>query len=391
VASHPVYAVNPSDSSDKRLVGYAATYNDGTKERTSYGYRDSTGTTRWVDAEKNPWAKGIVPSVASNGDIYLIPPAAPALDSATLLKQATALDKANGTHLVDLIAPKDPNANPAGEVSQSFVDSSGAEIKVTLKNGQFESTRTTDDGNGNKTMQAYDLTKIEGVTGTAGFAKPWDQNDAIASSRYAAGYVPGVTESSPLAVSMSGTAVASDQIAKLAGDPAFQQSFLRQTMAAFNTDNPLDSRVVSAWQGLTNPEVRATNSDPLPRLASQRTDLNVPGLKTQDQPKTMPISFGGQTLRVPSLPGYLDQNSTQGKRMLGVEAIATAVQGFLGGPKPAAPMAAPTSPTGGGFSPQPTPIAPPAPIAPAPIAPAPAPVAAPAPTAVSSGPRLKAL
>jgi hypothetical protein len=383
IEPHPIYAVDPQDASNKQIVGYSVSYNNGGKRETQVSYKDATGQSRWTSADNAPWATGVKAEVDNHGDTYLFsPPPAPS----DLLAQAKAIDTARGTHLADLISGG--NFGVSTDVSQSYLDKDGAKITVSLKNGRFSGTRETTQGNDSNpntgTKQNYDLSLIEGVKGTAGFAAPWQPADAVSPSRLQAGALPGVTFASPLAASMgSAEAVqAGDQAGKLFNDPVFQQSFLSQTMAFTGAQNPLDPRVVDAWKAMTTPKIdQATTAA---QVASSRSGLTYPG-QSPDLNKAnqgaATIKFGAQSIKVPNLPSYVGQQNAD---LSGLATIAQPGIDFfktaLGIGAPAKPplaaagaAAAAKPPTLGPPPPMPTPTSGPTPTPP----PTPTPAAAP--------------
>lgn len=396
IAPHPVYAVNPNDPNDRRIIGAAIDYTSAGHSETLFKYVDSTGANQWVDAAHAPWADGVTPLKDSKGDYNLIPPPQARGD---IIAQAKAIDAAKGTHLADLI---NNGTDVSAKVSQSFIDETGAKITVSLDKGAFTAVRSTETPSGQTgvpgtgTSQTYDLNLIFGANGVSGFAKPWDPGDAISASKAKLGTIPGVTFTSPLAVSMASaqTSMSQDQTSDLSKDPYFQQTFLSQTMASTGATSPFDQRIADAWENLTNPPNALMGVPAADRIASQRSDLNYPGVQKIDSGPNaggMAVTFNNQTIKVPSLPQV-----TSAAQSIGAN-LPSFLQNLINPAKPGAaltPLAAPPAPVTGpgstslGITPPPvTPIPQPTVAAVNPMTvpkATPTPVATPAPVAPPS-------
>jgi hypothetical protein len=105
--------------------------------------------------------------------------------------------------------------------------------------------------------------------------------------------------------------MSSGQVAALAQDPAFQHAFVTQTMQTLGTTNPLDPRVVSAWDNATKKANQGWQLQEQMLLTggaapAARGDLDYPGKAAADPTKTeLSISFAGKDLKLPGLPAYL--------------------------------------------------------------------------------------
>jgi len=400
VQPHSIMAQDPNDpNADKVEIGKVITMTLGGRTTTLYGYTDQQGNAHW--SPSSPRVDGATTSYDKDGNMQVVLPGSATTDPMT---KAARIDAEHGTHLVDQM--KQGSLNPSGVVytRDPKTNKVVSRINVAVKNGT-EFTVTS-------TEMLYDKesgSMLEGATTPiTKAATPQDiLRGALAPSRLTGGDIPNVTFSSPTAaaVAASQASMTGDQIGALSQDPIFQSAFLTQTMQNYGTNNPLDPRIKSAWDQATRRAMRpdAVEMRSVSR-AVDRADLTYPSAVDTNPASqaTLSITFGGQTLKVPNAPNYL-QGAQVDTGIAGdlLGALAQGTQKLTSGQVPASylpgaaaaagvppiPAATPTP------SPTLTPVTPttlPKPVSVTPIAPPPTKVAPP-PTTVPKGTRREIL
>lgn len=321
VLPHDVQVSDPNNpDAAPTTIGKVLSYQIGGQTVTLYGYGDSTNGAHWTS--RSPWADGVTGAVDKDGNLQLTLPQAGATDPKV---QAAAIEKQYpGLKLVDnigLLNTTDPSAKASGETyTRDAKGNITGHVEVTYQPGKgftLTQAQVTRDSTGKETLGNQITTAIGNST------EQGLQAAATAPSVYTGGStIPGVFDS-PAAASVDVTQahMSAGQVSALAQDPNFQHAFLQQTMQTLDTTNPLDPRVVAAWDQATKVATQPTlipgvgYGTRLPNgRVIDRTDLSFPGVAPKDDPtKTQAtISFMGQELKLPGLPAYLNNAQGQG-------------------------------------------------------------------------------
>jgi hypothetical protein len=367
---HSVYATDPADPrSSPVLAGYQLTYQVGGKTVELWGYKDASNQSHW--SVQSPLTPGSVTTRNEKGDIYV---QAPQSGMADPIARAQAYDQQYGTHLADQLRAQRAAGLPLGNTSatvDSFDPASKKKtgtFEISFKDGLFSATRTTPQYD---TPSLTKDSKEVGSTTTPFTLEQYDSTNAARSafsqSALHAGDIPGVTYSSPIQASVqaAGSTQTVDQVARYAGDPAFQQMFLAQTMQTLGTTNPYDPRIAEAWKTITTPTRQLPTDFPSDAArAAARSDLKYPGVNDIPYDIAPSVTFGPSgELRLPGMPSYLQpslpSNSmtdrTDSSLFSGVNTmLAGSTQSFVPPQTQPAPVVTPTSPSPSGtFAPTP--------------------------------------
>lgn len=301
---------NPA--ADAQTIGKFVTYQAGAQTVTLYQYTDMHGQTQW--SPSSPLATGTIATYDKGGNLVVTPPSrSNPLDIASkispdLARQMKAAMDANGG-----IIP------PGSKFTATTYDNTeGARRRITTTfDGTDFKTTTTDQviGPNGQITDGSSTTITNQINSTSGLYA-----SVMAGSRLSAGNIPGVTFSTPTEASIAASAstLNTQQMSTLAKDPLFQQQFLVNQMKTYNTLDPLDPRIVSNWDKLTN---TAANVVPVsasvsnwaagsmvPPDARTRPDLALPGMPQKDVSKAdLSITFQGKQIVIPNAPAYLQQ------------------------------------------------------------------------------------
>lgn len=351
-----IVAQDPNNpNGDTVVVGHYLQYHAAGQTTTLYQYRDATGNMKWTDA--NPAAGGVTATLDKSGNLVLSPPAS---STSNLMQRAAAFDaKHPNANLVKQLQgefpPSEyPNGPPPGaDVKATYHEPSYSVVQVTnasgvttnktvesgstdikFVNGQMVLTQTNNSYNADGTLRSSAVTPVPFTTDANALSQM-----VVASSLATGINVPGVTFESPLAAGIHAMAstMTTPQVAALAGDPNFQRLFTQQTMATLHTGNIFDPRIADAWDQVTRTANNEGDVAPRPNAfvpPSARADLAYPGQKAAANQGTLNITFGGQTINVPNVPGYLngtgiDLNAQQGGLSGIAAAAAPVVTSFL--------------------------------------------------------------
>jgi hypothetical protein len=333
IQPHDVKVNDPSNpDAAPTVAGKVLTYQVGGQTITLYRYSDDKGAPHWT--ARNPWVSGSTGRTDSKtGDVIMTLPNA----AADVVAQAKAFEKTYGVSgLAERVAAVKDSLDPSATANGTAYTYTGTKatghVQITYTPGKgFTMTRS--DVSRNSTGQEV---LSGGVTTALGFTPTGTLlQGAVAPSAYVGGStIPGVYDS-PAAASvdaMASSAMSGGQIGALAQDPNFQHAFMQQTMENIGTANPFDPRVVAAWDSATQ---RATKAEGDTRLGygspTDRTDLNYPGVSIVNDPTktTANITFGGQTLKLPGLPAYLNNAQGQAPKIDINNPLAFAATGFL--------------------------------------------------------------
>lgn len=362
VQPHSIMAQDPNDpNADKVEIGKVITTTLGGRTTTLYGYIDDNGKAAW--SSTSPLAEGTTVAYDKDGNMQVTLPGSVSADP---MSKAASIDAKYGTHLVDQIKQGSLNPSAVQYTRDEKTNKVTGRINVSVKNGtEFTVTNTE------MIYDAQSGSMLEGATTPVRLTtSPQDiQKGAFAPSRMSAGDLPGITFNSPVAaaVSDSRNTLTGDQIGALSQDPLFQSAFLTQTMQNLGTQNPLDPRIKAAWDQVTRP---ALPYDPVDRTsairsvrAADRKDLTYPSAVDTNPASqaTLSITFGGQTLKVPNAPNYL-QGAQVDAGIAGdfLGALMQGTQKLNGGQLPASYLPG-AAVTGTGVTPTPTPTVTPTP------------------------------
>ena len=311
VSPHSVYTSDPNDpNASPRLAGYQVSYNVGGKNIQLWNYRDDQGKVQWTD--KSPVAQGATTQYDNKGDVYVTPAASTAMP---IDQQIASLKDPSGNPIQLTEEQKTALINGGSITTHATTVAKGKagetqSITMSVKGGYLQSSVVHSQVDAKGNVVSSTTTPIQNTATTPA-------GNAFSPSTMAAGDIPGVTFSSPLAASVNASKYTQtdDQVSKFASDPAFQQQFLSQTMQALGTDNPYDPRIAEAWKGVTTVNGRAQAAQDMesfkgkPIPAALRADLRYPGPDYQSQSalgSKLNINYGnGQTLQIPGLPSYM--------------------------------------------------------------------------------------
>lgn len=308
VQPHDVVVNDPNDpKASPTVIGKTVSYQVGGSTVTMYGIQDRNGNASWV--LRSPYADGVTGATDKSGNLVLTLPGV-----ADPAARAAQIDAKYGTNLVDQLK----HTPGASGVSSVIYQRDPATNKVTAK------MTVKFDGSGfSATQSAYTLDPntgltVEGNAATVGISVNTPQELAaavVAPSVLSGGVKDGYLSPVAASIGAADSTMASSQVASLAQDPSFQHAFVNQTMQTLGIQNPLDPRIASAWDSATSKASdRPVGSygDPSSISSRARTDLSYPGTATQDPAHTQAtITFGGQNLKLPGLPAYL--NNAQGQ------------------------------------------------------------------------------
>jgi hypothetical protein len=310
-----ITVIDPNDpSAPPTTIGYALKYNSAGQQVTLYNYADNTGQSRW--RYTSPIADTASVTTDKNGNLVVTP-----AGYGSPLDRARAYDAQNpgstlGAQMAEQLSKvKDSNGNP--------VLPAGATVTADVRDpvtGQVTGTQTmTWNGTGFSVTQKSIIYENGKQIETGSTTIPFSVNDpatikgaALSGSALTGGDIPGVTFDSAAAASIavSSTNMTSSQVSALSKDPNFQYAFMVQTMASLGTDNPLDARVVKAWDDVT--QKANTGAGYASPIASSGARYGKVGLEYPGQPEAdktsrsaVEINFGGQTLKIPGLPSYM--------------------------------------------------------------------------------------
>jgi hypothetical protein len=296
------------------LVGKIAEYHVGGQVITQYGYEGPDGKQRWT--LRNPYVDGATGERDADNNLVLTPPPIISDPNATAQALQDKYGQQYNFNLVEAMSERGAQGGTTKVVGYER-NAEGKEIgRITVTfDGTGWSVKThgtaVDPENG-KTVWGKEQDLVIPKTTATG------NEQIIAPTRLTGEPIPG-DYATPMqaGVAAATQTMSGAQIAILAQDPSFQHAFITQQMNSLGTSDPMDSRIVSAWDNVTKAanagwQMHDEQVRKLGPEAKARYDLAYPGGRPDATKTTVGVTFGGKDLKLPGLPAYMGLPTQQG-------------------------------------------------------------------------------